>query len=60
MTLYISRHATASTANNSIGAVRAEPVLVAEQVELSRADPPLFNHVWQQLFEQTLREEQQR
>ncbi|MEU6020686.1 multiple cyclophane-containing RiPP AmcA [Micromonospora sp. NPDC047134] len=60
MTLYRSRHATAATANNSPGPVRAEPVLVAERVDFPCVDPPLFNHVWQRLFEQTLRKEEHR
>ncbi|WP_373293246.1 multiple cyclophane-containing RiPP AmcA [Micromonospora sonchi] len=57
MTLYISRHATAATPNTSARPVRPEPVLMAERVDLPRVDPPLFNHVWQRLFEQTMRKE---
>ncbi|PZG21431.1 hypothetical protein C1I95_07590 [Micromonospora craterilacus] len=60
MTLYISRHAVATTANSSTRSVRPGPVLAAERVDLPRIDPPLFNHVWQRLFEQTMRKEEQR
>ncbi|WP_368052517.1 multiple cyclophane-containing RiPP AmcA [Micromonospora sp. HUAS LYJ1] len=60
MTLYISRHATATTADNSTRPVRSEPVLTAERLDLPRIDPPLFNHVWQRIFEQTMRKEEQR
>ncbi|WP_371688562.1 multiple cyclophane-containing RiPP AmcA [Micromonospora sp. KC207] len=59
MTLYISRHATAATANNSTRPVRPELVLTAKRVDLTRNDPPLFNHVWQRLFE-TMRKDEQR
>lgn len=60
MTLYISRHATAATANNSTRPVPAEPLLVAERVDVPCVDPPLFNHVWQRLFQQTLRKKEHR
>ncbi|MFY1700712.1 multiple cyclophane-containing RiPP AmcA [Micromonospora sp. WMMA1923] len=60
MTLYISRHATATTASHSTRAVRADSWATAELLHAPRIDPPLCNHVWQRHFEQTIRKEGQR
>ncbi|GAB3146967.1 hypothetical protein GCM10027290_29510 [Micromonospora sonneratiae] len=50
MTLYLSRNATASAVDGSTGSARPDALIVTDRIVLPQIDPPLYTHVWHQLF----------